>query len=233
MLWAAIATAGELDPQQSEWHKKYQGQENAPKPEAMLLNTDPEPELSQGFVSLFNGADLKGWASKGGESTFAAKDGILVGTCKPNSDSTYLCTEKTDYADFIFTCEMKWEVNVNSGVMFRSAVKPQKDKEIVFGPQAEMEADKGDRKWSGGIYGQSCGGFFYPLWLKEHKEARAALKLTDWNRLTIMAKGNVVKTWINGVPVAHWVDNGTYAKGAFGLQMHKGKEGSSIGATFA
>lgn len=232
LTWSLFATlsdgiviAGDLDPQQSEWYKKYKSQENAPKPEAMLLNTDPEPELKTGFVSLFNGKDLSGWTSKGGNSKFSVKDGILTGTCVPGTDSTYLCTEKTDYANFIFTCEMKWEVNVNSGVMFRSAVKSQKDKELVFGPQAEMEADKGDRGWSGGIYGQSCGGFFYPLWLKEHKEARAASKLAEWNRLTIMAKDNVVKTWVNGVPAAHWVDNGTYAKGAFGLQMHKGNEG--------
>jgi hypothetical protein len=228
MLSVGIVIAGDLDPQQSEWYKKYKGQENAPKPEAMLLNTDPEPELNTGFVAMFNGKDLSGWTSKGGTSKFTAKDGVLTGTCVPGEDSTYLCTEKVDYADFIFTCEMKWEVNGNSGVMFRSQAKTQKDREIVFGPQAEMEADKGDRQWSGGIYGQSCGGFFYPLWLKEHKEARAALKLTEWNRLTIMAKGNVVKTWVNGVPVAHWVGEGTYAKGAFGLQIHKGKEGTIL-----
>ena len=228
MIPFGIVIAGELDPQQGEWYKKYKGQENAPKPESMLLNTEPEPELKSGFVSLFNGKDLAGWTSKGGDSKFMANDGILVGTCVPGTDSTYLCTDKTDYNDFIFTCEMKWEVNVNSGVMFRSAVKLQKEKELVFGPQAEMEADRGGRGWSGGIYGQSCGGFFYPLWLKEHKEARVALKLTEWNRLTIMAKGNVVKTWVNGVPAAHWVDNGSFPKGAFGLQMHKGKEGTVL-----
>ena len=228
MLCSGIVVAGDLDPQQSEWHRKYKGQENAPKPEAMLLNVDPEPELKTGFVSMFNGKDLTGWTSKGGVSKYTAKDGILTGTCVPGTDSTYLCTEKSDYTDFVFTCEMKWEVNANSGVMFRSQVKSQKDKEIVFGPQAEMEGEKGDRGWSGGIYGQSCGGFFYPLWLTEHNEARAALKPTDWNRLTIMAKGDMVKTWVNGVPAAHWVDNGTYAKGAFGLQIHKGIEGTVL-----
>lgn len=64
--------------------------------------------------------------------------------------------------------------------------------------------------------------------LKEHKTARAALKITDWNRLTIIANGNVVKTWVNGVPAANWADDGTYAKGAFGLQIHKGKKGTVL-----
>jgi hypothetical protein len=223
-----IVFSQELDPQQGEWHKKYKGQENAPAPESMLLNTDPEPALTEGFMPIFNGTDLTGWTSKGGESQFSAKDGILTGTCVPDTPSAYLCTEKADYADFVFTCEMKWVVNGNSGVMFRADVKSEKGEEIVFGPQAEMEGVRGDRGWSGGVYGQSCGGFFYPLWLKEHQAAREALKPTQWNRLTIMAKGNVVKTWVNGVPAAHWVDNGTYPKGFFGLQIHKGKEGTVL-----
>ncbi|MEL6107454.1 MAG: family 16 glycoside hydrolase, partial [Planctomycetota bacterium] len=46
-----------------------------------------------------------------------------------------------------------------------------------------------------------------------------------WNRLTISTKGNVVKTWVNGVPAAHWVDDGSYPKGFFGLQVHKGSKG--------
>ncbi len=112
--------------------------------------------------------------------------------------------------------------------MFHAQTKPSKNGEIVFGPQAEMEGITGDRYWSGGIYGQSCGGYFYPLWLTDHKKARAALDRTGWNRLTILAKGNVVKTWINGVPVAHWLDDGTYSKGFFGLQIHKGTKGKVV-----
>lgn len=86
--------AGELEPQQNEWYKKYKTQENAPKPEDMLLNTDPEPDLKVGFTLLLNGKDLTGWTPKGGNSNFEMKDGLLVGTCVPNSPSTYLCTDK-------------------------------------------------------------------------------------------------------------------------------------------
>ena len=109
--------------------------------------------------------------------------------------------------------------------MFRAKTKPGKKNETVYGPQAEMEGWARDRGWSGGIYGQSCGGYFYPLWLKAHAEARKTLKKEAWNRITVSAKGNVVKTWINGLPAAHWVDNGEYPEGFFGLQIHKGTEG--------
>ncbi|TWT98231.1 3-keto-disaccharide hydrolase [Stieleria varia] len=227
-LASLTATAGEIDPAQKSWFEKYKGQQNAPKADAMLLNTDSEPDVTDGFTSLFNGKDLTGWTPKGGECEFKVQDGMLVGQCVKGSASTYLCTDKSDFTDFVFTCDMKWEVDGNSGVMFRAQAKPGKNSETVFGPQAEMEGITGDRFWSGGIYGQSCGGYFYPLWLKEHAEARAALDREGWNRLTISAKGNVVKTWINGVPVAHWVDDGTYAKGFFGLQIHKGNKGTVL-----
>ena len=217
-----------VDSQQSEWHKKYKKQENAPNPEEMLLNTGPEPSLTEGFTPLFNGNDLTGWQPKGGTCKFEAKDGLLIGTAVPGSNSTYLCTDRADFTDFIFTCDMKWEVSGNSGVMFRAQVKSDKKGETVFGPQAEMEGTTGDRGWSGGIYGQSCGGYFYPLWLEQHKEVRAALNKQGWNRLTIKADGNVVKTWLNGVPAAHWIDDGTYAKGFFGLQIHKGNAGKVL-----
>ncbi len=214
-------------PAQAAWYEKYKDQENIPKPDAMLLNTDAEPELTAGFVPMFNGTDLSGWSPKGGTCHFEWKNDMLVGTNVKGSESTYLSTHKSDYADFVFTCDVKWEVDGNTGVMFRAQSKPGKNAtETVFGPQAEMEGITGDRYWNGGIYGQSCGGYFYPLWLKEHAAAREALKRTDWNRLTVKAQGDVVKTWINGVPAAHWIDNGTYPKGFFGIQVHKGDKGT-------
>lgn len=222
----SIVFAGDLAPEQQKWFDKYKKQDNAPDPKNMLLNTDPEPDLSEGYVSLFSGTDLTGWTPKGGECTFEVKDGSIVGTCVPKSPSTYLSTDKTDYTDFIFTCDMKWEVDGNSGVMFRAKIKDD-GKETVYGPQAEMENFGRKRFWSGGIYGQSCGGWYYPLWLKAHKKVRGAMKEGEWNRLTVLAKGNVVKTWVNGIPAAHWV-NDEYLKGFFGLQIHAGKEGTVL-----
>lgn len=228
-LVGSTAFGGTLDSSQSEWHKKYKTQENAPNPKEMLLNTDAEPDLADGFKPLFNGRDLTGWTPKGGTCKFEAKDGHIVGTCVPGSESTYLSTNANDFSDFIFTCDVKWEVDCNTGVMFRARIRSdEKNPETVYGPQAEMEGIDNDRGWSGGVYGQSCGGYFYPLWLEEHKEVRDALKSDDWNRITISAKGNVVKTWVNGIPAAHWVDDGSYPEGFFGLQMHKGTQGKVL-----
>ena len=59
-----ITFAGTVDESQSAWHTKYKKQENAPDPKDMLLNTDPEPDVHEGFTPLFNGKDLSGWTPK-------------------------------------------------------------------------------------------------------------------------------------------------------------------------
>ena len=225
---------GQIDLQQEQFIAKYSKQDNCPKPETMRVNRDREPDLTRGFTSLFNGKNLDGWTMNGGAMKFEARDGVIVGTCVSKTDSAYLCTDRKDFADFVFTCEMKWLTPGNSGIMYRSQTRKstKKDKKkikgngiTVFGPQAEMEGPKGKkgRNWSGGIYGQSCGGWFYPLWLKAHKEARMAGKSEGWSRLTIKAEGKVIKTWVNGTPAAHWITE-TYLQGLFGLQIHSGND---------
>ncbi len=191
-----------------------------------LLNTEKEPKLkSKKFKSLFDGKTLNGWSTKQGTMKFEVINEEIVGTCS-EGPSTFLCTDK-EYTDFIFTCEMKWEVDGNSGVQIRSRIRKDPNRNTVIGPQAEMEdlAKKG-RGWSGGIYGQNCGGWLYPLKALEHKELKNAIDRSGWNRLTIKVVGNVFKTWVNGIPAAHWIDEeNKFPTGFIGLQVHGGKQG--------
>lgn len=191
-----------------------------------LLNKDKEPQLnSRNFISLFNGENLEGWIPQQGNMKFEVKDGEIVGICS-EGPSTFLCTEK-EYVDFIFTCETKWEVDGNTGIQVRSRIRKDSNRNTVIGPQVEMEdlAKKG-RGWSGGIYGQNCGGWFYPLKAPEHEIHKNVIDRSAWNRMTVKVKGNVFKTWINGVPAAHWIDkDNEFPKGFIGLQVHGGKQG--------
>jgi hypothetical protein len=222
-----FAFGNRISESQQRYIKQYEKQANVPKPEEMLLNTDPEPDLGPGFTSLYNGKNLDGWTARGGICKFEAKDDTIVGSCVPGSPSTYLSTDKTNYVDFVFTAELKWEVDGNSGIMLRAQTKPGKKYETVYGLQAEMEGIGKERCWSGGIYGQSAGGWYYPLWLEAHQQARAAIVTDGWNRITIKAQGDTYKTWINGVPAAHLI-NSEYQQGFFSLQIHTGKQGTVL-----
>jgi arylsulfatase A-like enzyme len=222
------AGANRVSASQLKWVGAYRKQENVPVPADMLVNVDNEPNLTKGFASLFDGT-LEGWRSRGGDCTFEAQGNVIVGQCVPGSPSTYLCTEREDFEDFIFTAELKHEVDGNTGIMFRADRQPGTGKfegrEMVFGPQCEMEAYSKQRFWSGGIYGQSAGGWIYPMWLTVHENTRNAVNpIGEWNRITVEARGKTIKTWLNGVPAAHWVTD-EYPSGYFGLQIHAGRRG--------
>ena len=52
------------------------------------------------WTVLFNGKDIGGWEKKGGAATYKVEDACIVGTTKPNTPNTFLCTKKM-YGDFI------------------------------------------------------------------------------------------------------------------------------------
>ncbi len=86
---------------------------------------------------------------------------------------------------------------------------------MVHGYQVEI--DPGERAWSAGIYDESRRGWLNDL--KENEKARKAFKQNDWNHYRILAVGDSIKTWINGVPAADLRDSLTRT-GFIGLQVH-------------
>ena len=40
------------------------------------------------------------------------------------------------------------------------------------------------------------------MWLDAHKKTRGTMKKDGWNRITIQARGDTIKTWLNGSPAA-------------------------------
>lgn len=206
---------------QAQTQQKREGQNYPQK-----INAESEPILTElGGVSLFDGKTFDGWNVKQGTMKFEVKNGEIVGNCGPGR-STFLCTNK-DYKDFIFSCEMQWEEDGNSGVQIRSNTRQDKNGLTVFGPQAELEDyKKKDRGWTGGIYGQACGGWFYPMKHPQHQAVKESVDRIGWNRLTIKVKGNVFQTWVNGIPAAYWIDEeNKFPTGFIGLQVHGGKQG--------
>ena len=166
------------------------------------------------WVSLFDGKTLKGWNQKNGVAKYTVENGEIVGTTVANTKNSFLCTD-ADYGDFIFEVDLKVENAMNSGIQFRSLSKPDYQEGRVHGYQ--MEVDPTDRGWSGGIYDEGRRDWLYiPNF---NPEGKKAFKMGDWNHYRIEAIGNVLRTWINGVPTAHLIDDMT-AKGFISLQVH-------------
>jgi 3-keto-disaccharide hydrolase len=184
-------------------------------------------------VEIFNGKDLKGWTKRGGKATYAVENGEIVGRSAPNSSNTFLCTDK-EYGDFILELDFKIDPEkFNSGVQLRSHARKEGDEQRVYGYQVEIDTDP-NRPWTGGIYFE--GGLKGENgkvkmrgdngWLNKLDKNEAAQKerhLGEWNHFKIVAKGNHIQTWLNGVPAADYTDKDKKAfapTGFIALQVH-------------
>ena len=178
------------------------------------------------WVDLFDGQNLSGWSQKGGEAKYKVENGMIVGITVSNTPNSFLTTEKM-YGDFILELDYIVDPSMNSGIQIRSNSFPYYRNARVHGYQVEI--DPSERAWSAGIYDESRRGWLNPL--GDNPKAQKAFKQNDWNHYRIEAIGDTIKTWINGVPAAYFIDNMT-AKGFIGLQVHgiskKQKEGTEI-----
>jgi hypothetical protein len=212
-----------------------------------LRAQDAKPD-ADGFVSIFNGKDLTGWA--GQEGYWEVKDGMISGhETKDKSRQTFLVFNQP-VSNFELHYKFKFnavdgKVEGNSGVQFRSKVlDPKKDPYRVGGYQADCDAGNG---YTGIIYDEAgvAGGrgimskrgemTHYtadgdpkkPMTQKlpmDDREIKAAIKVGDWNDCVLIADGNHITYKINGVTTTEMVDESPKAlkEGVMALQLHQG-----------
>ena len=157
---------------------------------------------------------LHGWIQRGGKAKYAVEDGMILGVSVPNTENSFLCTEKS-YNDFILELEFKVDRGLNSGVQVRSESRPDYKNGRVHGYQVEIDPSK--RAWSGGIYDEARRGWLNDL--KNNEAAQKAFKQNEWNRFRIECRGDSIKTWLNDIPAADLKDSMTQ-RGFIALQVH-------------
>lgn len=157
-----------------------------------------------GFVSLFNGADLKGWkglvgnpvtrskmtdaaftaaqetANKKMKEDWVVKDGLLIFT----GHGENLATEKK-YRDIEMYVDWKITEKGDAGIYLRGS------------PQVQIwdtsRRDVGAQVGSGGLYNNQKNES-KPLTVADNK-------VGEWNRFHIIMKGDKVTVWLNGILV--------------------------------
>jgi len=179
----------------------------------------PPASAEDGFAPMFDGKTLAGWTKAGGTATYRVEGGEIVGVVDPASkENTFLRTERT-YGDFIL--DLKLDTPGNSGIQFRSHQRESPNGNgRVFGYQCEVDPSK--RAWTGGLYDEARRAWLYPL--DGHPEAQKAFRVDGWNSFVIEARGPVIKTSVNGVPCADYLDT-MDLEGFIALQVHAGKAG--------
>ena len=190
---------------------------------AAILSIATALAQGEGFRPLFDGKTLTGFTIRSGTATYKVEDGAIVGTTAEGSGNTFLTTDK-EYGDFELTFEVKVDNALNSGVQIRSHVAPENGfqpklggklpKDRLYGPQVEISTDG----MAGRIYDEARRG----RWLDTKEptaETKGAFRKGEWNQYRVLAQGDRIQTWVNGIPIAD-VRDGEDTKGHIGLQVH-------------
>jgi len=180
----------------------------------LAVTTQTFSQGKEQWDNLFNGKDLTGWKQLNGKAIYEVKNGEIIGTTVANEPNSFMVTEK-DYGDFILELEYKVPQGMNSGIQFRSLSKPDYMNGRVHGYQ--FEVDPSDRAWTGGIYDEARRDWLYTL--EYNPSAKTAFKKEEWNKIRLECIGTSLRTFVNGVPAAHVVDDVTLS-GFIALQVH-------------
>jgi hypothetical protein len=160
--------------------------------------------------------DLSGWMIRGGNATFRVEGGEVIGTTAPGTPNTFLVSAR-EYRDFELLLEFKQDQRLNSGVQIRSRVLGGVEERTGRVSGYQVELDPSPRAYTGGIYDEARRGWLMPL--IDNPSARSAYREGEWNRLRVVARGETIRTWINGVPAADLFDSMDGA-GRLALQVH-------------
>lgn len=166
------------------------------------------------WTPLFDGKTLDGWVPNNGSAKYTVENKEIVGSTVVGSPNSFLCTKKT-YSDFELEFEVKVDPSLNSGVQIRSHSTPGYSAGRVHGYQVEI--DPSERAFSGGIYDEARRGWLQDL--STNDAGRKAFKNNQWNRFRVIAKGDWIRTWVNGVAAADLHDP-VAREGFIALQVH-------------
>jgi hypothetical protein len=212
-----------------------------------LIDTKASPVRldEKDFQSLFNGKDLTGW--DGNRKLWFVRDGAITGQTTPENPAkvnTFLVWTNGTVADFELRAAFKLVANnpqgfANSGIQYRSKILDPANW-VVGGYQADMEAGPTytgilyEERMPRGIMAQRGEKV---VWNKDCKkevvgsigaaaDIEAGLKKGDWNDYLIIAKGNHLQQFINGMPTVDVTDDCESMRassGVLALQLHVGQ----------
>ena len=217
-----------------------------------LNATEPKAEDS-GYVTLFDGKTLDEWI--GDEPYWSVRDGAILGQITESTridKNRFLIYQGDVPADFELIAEFRVSAEGNSGINYRSEVVEGVDFHALRGYQCDIDGrnrytgsnyeerkrttlarigesvvipevpDAGtlqhvkENRWTAGL---PQGG------LESAEKLRAKVKNGDWNEVRIVARGNVLRHYVNGALMSQVVDNDRVNRrlqGKLGIQVHVG-----------
>lgn len=188
-----------------------------------------------GFKRIFDGKTLKNWECD--TNYWRIENGSFVGEVtreKPLKNNTFMIYRGNTPEDFEFKAQYRISPEGNSGVQYRSDMVEN----IPFGMKGYQADIDGANRYTGQNYEERGRGFLAmrgeQSTLKEgqkptitgslgHTDSLKSKISSDWNEIHIIAKGNHLKHYINGVLMSETTDEDLSKRkstGLIGLQVH-------------
>jgi uncharacterized protein (TIGR03067 family) len=201
-------------------------------------------EVEPGFKSLFNGKDLSGWAGR--PQHWSVEDGAITGVTtkeKPAEGNNFLIAKDGDQNLMVSDFEVRFSYRFtgpfgNSGLQYRSK---DRGNFVVNGYQGDFEVGT---TYSGILYEEGGRGILAERGQKtvvkeadgktkvevagsvgDSQTIQANIKTNGWNDYVIIAKGNHLQHFINGMPTVDVTDeqeSKAAKSGILALQLHAG-----------
>ena len=192
------------------------------------------------FIDIFDGKTFNGW--KADTSVWHIENGCFVGEVTPSKQiqtNSFLIYTNSQAGDFEFKAQFKISNGGNSGVNYRS----EELTDIPYalkGYQADID---GENVYTGQNYEERGRGFlamrgqnavinnskdtYIIKSIGNSDSLKSKIIVDDWNEIHLIAKGNNMKHYINGILMSETTDNdssNSKLSGLIGLQVHVSKE---------
>jgi Domain of Unknown Function (DUF1080) len=206
-------------------------------------NSSPTTEAAKadvsdkdGFTQIFDGKTFTGW--DGDTSVWHIDSNSFIGevtALKQIKTNSFLIWRAGKPADFEFKAEYRISAGGNSGVQYRS----EEVKDIPYAVRGYQADIDGANQYTGQNYEERGRGFLAMRGQKARLEAnqkpiiidsvgnsdelKTHIKPNDWNEIYIIAKGNDMKHYVNGILMSETIDNDSSNRkmeGILGLQVH-------------
>jgi Domain of Unknown Function (DUF1080) len=189
-----------------------------------------------GFTQIFDGKTFTGW--DGDTSVWHIDSSSFIGEVTPAKQiktNSFLIWRTDRPADFEFKAEYRISAGGNSGVQYRS----EEVKDIPYAVKGYQADIDGANQYTGQNYEERGRGFLAMRGQKARLEPnqkpiiidsvgnsdslKRHIKPDDWNEIYIVARGNNMKHYINGILMSETIDNDSTNRkmeGILGLQVH-------------
>lgn len=162
-------------------------------------NTLTPKEISDGWISLFDGNTTFGWKARGD-----AKWQVAEGEIQCSEGGAGMLATTSTFADYELKAEVWIDAKANSGIMLRAPV----EQETAISPTNAYEANIYDahKEWPSG----SINGI---------KKGRAVKTVGKWSKYEVTANGDHLVIKINGTKTLD-IKDAKYRKGVVAMQYY-------------